>query len=407
MRRRAFCSAVILTLALCSYSTAAGDDQPLQRGEHVILFPGYAHPVGDNKWELVLQGRVCKGWNPPSFLGSFVKKLTLFMGENLGARYFTLNLLPSPQGARESGHPAPPKNQPRSEDIPVTAKNFKRSDSGHFTIRHPISEARLSAWWEDTGFGYKRVSVGIKESRDPESRNFVYLYPDKGIAIVSDLDDTIKDTHVWSQSAMVVRTFLPFKRVTGMPELYRYWCLRYHARFHYVSGTFDQLSGPMESFLENSGFPPGSIDTRKVNIRDVPVLPGAPPIKPDFRKIPDPCKYKIDRIRPILADFPNTQFCLVGDAGEGDDKAYLQLHARYHNVRWICIRRLPIEHFREKNIALSEKKGPINLNGTQFILFDGKAHKRFDEVPLPARTLKQISDEPQGPPDSLRNIFVR
>ena len=407
MRGRTICCVAVLGWAFCHYAAAAANDPPFQRGEHVILFPGYAHRVGDGKWELVLHGRICQGWNPPSFLGSFVKKVTLFMGENLGARTFTLNLLSPPEGAREAGHPAPAKNQPRSVDIPVTAKNFKGSDSGHFTIRHTISDARLLAWSEDTPWGYKRVSVGIKESRDPESRNFVYLYPDKGIAVISDLDDTIKDTHVWSQTTMVVRTFLPFKRVAGMPELYRYWCARYHAHFHYVSGTFDQLSGPIQSFLENSGFPPGSIDTRKVNVRDVPVVPGAPEIKSDFRKTPDPCKYKIDKIAPILADFPNTRFCLVGDAGEGDDKAYLRLAARHQNVHWICIRRLPIEHFREKDIALNEKRGAIQLNETRFILFDGKAHKAFDNVPLSARSLRQISNQPQGPPDTLRDILAR
>src|SRR5947209_9168878 len=183
-RGRTIWAVAILALAFCRYAAGAANDQPFQRGEHVILFPGYAHRVADDKWELVLHGRICRGWNPPSFLGSVVKKVTLFMGENLGARTFTLNRLQSTEGAAEAGHPAPPKNRPQSVDIPVTAKNFKGSDSGHFTIRQTISEGRLAAWSENTRWGYKRVSVGIKESRDPESRNFIYLYPDKGIAIV-------------------------------------------------------------------------------------------------------------------------------------------------------------------------------------------------------------------------------
>jgi hypothetical protein len=68
---------------------------------------------------------------------------------------------------------------------------------------------------------------------------------------------------------------------------------------------------------------------------------------------------------------------------------------------------LPIEHFREKDISLNEKRGAIQLNETRFILFDGKAHKAFDNVPLSARSLRQISNQPQGPPDTLRDILAR
>src|SRR2546423_104620 len=415
VRQRPVLLAAFVLVLFISLRASGAESHLLQKDEHVILFPGYAHPVnGGAAWELVIHGRVCKGWNPPPLLGSFVKKIALLLAENRRPSSFKLRLLSNPV-TTVAGHPAPSLNTPQSPDIAVTPVDFKKEDSGHFTVKRIVSEKTLLPWLQESECGYKKLLIGVKDSRDPESRNYIYLYHDQGIAVVSDVDDTIKDTHVWSAEAMVVRTALPFKRVTGMPELYQYWCKNYHARFYYVSGTFDQLCGPIQSFLERSGFPPGSLDTKVVNIRDLPgtpEIPGSRPHSPAEIRADDPCKYKIKRIEPILRDFPNTKFCLVGDAGEGDDKAYLKLASDHPDqVRWICIRRLvPHEHFREALITPREKdaRSVQFSSSTRFILFNGKTgDPTFTNAPLSADKLKELTAHETGSPDTLNDIFRR
>jgi len=48
--------------------------------------------------------------------------------------------------------------------------------------------------------------------------------PEEGVSVVTDMDDTIKDTHVLDRKEMLKNTFVrPFVAVAGMPELYRSW----------------------------------------------------------------------------------------------------------------------------------------------------------------------------------------
>jgi phosphatidate phosphatase APP1 len=53
----------------------------------------------------------------------------------------------------------------------------------------------------------------------------------------------------------------------------------------------------------------------------------------------DPLTYKLNAIEPLIKDFPDRKFILVGDSGEKDPEAYATL-ARYHpaQVLSICIR---------------------------------------------------------------------
>ena len=147
----------------------------------------------------------------------------------------------------------------------------------------------------------------------------VQLLPPHGVSVVSDIDDTIKISQVTDKSQVLANTFVrPFRRVPGMADLYAQAAAG-GAAFHYVSGSPWQLCEPLAVFLQESGFPVGSMHLKLFRLTDSSAL----------HLLASQQEHKLTNIRRILADFPQRKFLLVGDSGEQDPEIYGEL-ARTH-----------------------------------------------------------------------------
>lgn len=160
-------------------------------------------------------------------------------------------------------------------------------------------------------------------------RGRVHLVASTGWSIVSDVDDTIKISNVLDKNELLRNTFLrEFQAVPGMAEVYQTWS-RKGAAFHYVSGSPWQLYQPLETFVENSKFPPGAWQLRYFRLQD-----GAA-----AKMFEAPDVYKRGAITEILRAYPNRKFILVGDTGEKDPEAYGDLARQFpEQVRFIALR---------------------------------------------------------------------
>jgi phosphatidate phosphatase APP1 len=136
---------------------------------------------------------------------------------------------------------------------------------------------------------------------------------------VSDIDDTVKESHVTDRGELLANTFLrEFRAVAGMAETYRTWAAR-EAVFHYVSASPYQLHEPLTRFLDSAGFPTGSMDMKRFRWKDSSVANL-------FASSPE---IKRPAIEALLTAFPRRKFALVGDSGEEDPELYADL-ARNH-----------------------------------------------------------------------------
>ncbi|KAI9228327.1 MAG: hypothetical protein DHS80DRAFT_1343, partial [Piptocephalis tieghemiana] len=137
----------------------------------------------------------------------------------------------------------------------------------------------------------------------------VRLIEPHGISVISDIDDTIKDTGVIEGRRTVLsNTFLSqLREVPGMSDTYNDWW-KQGAEFHYVSNSPWQLYPLIEEFLGIYKFPPGSLHLR--------MLPGV------FQGRYNPIQGKRQAILEIMRDFPHRRFILVGDSGEMDMEMY-------------------------------------------------------------------------------------
>ena len=153
------------------------------------------------------------------------------------------------------------------------------------------------------------------------------LVPDEGLSIISDIDDTIKISNVADRNELLKNTFLrPYKPVPGMAAAYRAMAGRAPGTaFHYLSNSPLQLLPPLDAFLRDGDFPPGSMHLRESTAwtRLLPVGAKSRDHKPGV-------------LADLLADFPRRRFLLVGDSGEEDPENYAAL-ARAHPERDITI----------------------------------------------------------------------
>ncbi|CAG8627256.1 17042_t:CDS:2 [Funneliformis caledonium] len=184
------------------------------------------------------------------------------------------------------------------------------------------------------------LKVKAYQNNDTEpSYGVVNLVEPEGVSIISDIDDTIKDTNILQGAKSVLtNTFLqPFKDVQGMSELYRKFYEK-GASIHYVSNSPWQLFPSLKSFFHTYNFPPGSSHFKFYD--------GL--IKSAYEQKENPMASKFMYIRELLQDFPNRKFILVGDTGELDPEIYTTI-ARENpgRILRIYVRDVTTEHVKD------------------------------------------------------------
>jgi hypothetical protein len=139
-----------------------------------------------------------------------------------------------------------------------------------------------------------------------------HLLADEGLTVISDIDDTVKVSHVLDKKKLLRATFLEeFRAVEGMAELYQRWVSE-GAHLHFVSSSPWQLYPELEAFLRREGFPEATFSLKRIRVKDASAL----------TLLDDPFESKVETIEAILERFPRRRFILVGDSGEKDPEVY-------------------------------------------------------------------------------------
>ncbi len=216
--------------------------------------------------------------------------------------------------------------------------------NGHVLATVELPVAELAAWsaaQAAAGDGAASPAAGAPKWLDVDveapaaagrTRGRVQLIGPHGWSVVSDLDDTLKITEVADKSRALARTFLePFAPVAGMPPLCRRLAAR-GAAFHYVSLSPWQLALPLQAFLAAEGFPEGTLELQHFRLQDG-----------DFADlVGDSRQKKLAVLEPLLAQWPQRRFVLIGDSGQADAEVYADLaRRRPGQVAAIWIRRTP------------------------------------------------------------------
>jgi phosphatidate phosphatase APP1 len=174
---------------------------------------------------------------------------------------------------------------------------------------------------------------------------------DARFGVVSDIDDTVVQSHVTRKLRMLVslalsnaRTRKPFP---GVAALYR----ALHAGrnpFFYVSKSPWNLYVPLAEYLELQGLPEGPLFLRNLGLRM-------------------PRDHKCTAIGALLDAYPRLPFVLIGDSGERDPEVYGEIVRRYpRRIRAIYIR--SVDNSLERLRAIEKLVREVRKTGCQLVL---------------------------------------
>jgi len=172
----------------------------------------------------------------------------------------------------------------------------------------------------------RKVHFTFVDSVTRKLHGYARLLHSEGISIISDVDDTIKISNVMNKKELMANSFMrEFIAVEGMAEVYQAWEKRFideDVAFHYVSASPYQLFKVLHDFLqETCKFPEGTYHMKMFGLSDSSFLSL-------FEK---PNLYKISTISVLMKKFPRRKFILVGDSGEKDPEAFVELAKQFPN----------------------------------------------------------------------------
>lgn len=355
-------------------STATGDDRVPDSPMKSILYPTYAyHHPRRQAWRIQVQGNLHR-----SLPVSLAKRLMLkglrralkMPPETSDGRIFQ---------SRVDGFLVTPESGTK---VRVVADGFvyqirarsKRSGLFQGRIDVPLSLLPLDESTANETTPQKNPAfMGSQDGRSWQipSRNGVftlntdlefgsavgkvYVADRTGLSVITDIDDTIKITDVTSRSRMLSRTFLePFEPIEGMAALYQQ-LHQQGAMFHYVSSSPWQIYLPLQEFLDEHGFPGGSIHLKWFRLRDEFFKRWS-----IIRK-----KSKAGTIVTMIKRMPQRTFLLIGDSGERDPEIYAKIAKRFsRQVREVWIRDIPgnpMTDLRRERLASWMKGIPLRV----------------------------------------------
>jgi len=169
-------------------------------------------------------------------------------------------------------------------------------------------------------------------SDDHAGTGMVRLIAPTGTSIISDIDDTIKDTGITKGHGVVLENtfFNDFEPVPCMAKLYA--SFGDDAAFHYVSGAPWQLYRPLVDFLfaKTDEYPWGSLHMKNVRTN----LSEKNSYKDIWKLLKQGSKQvtydqKIAQITQLIKHFPVRQFILIGDSGERDPEVFADIRKRF------------------------------------------------------------------------------
>lgn len=217
--------------------------------------------------------------------------------------------------------------------------------TGHFHAVLDLDEAQVREATSNLGadgrwITYEGLAVdGDDHDASPTPGGRVHLVDGTGLSVISDIDDTVKETNVANRRELLANTFIrDFRAVPGMADVYRAWQAR-GTTFHYVSASPWQLAECLEGFLGDVGLPAGSLHLKLFRLKDSTPLGRLPSRKRSKRRT----------IERIMEEFPDRRFLLVGDSGERDPEVYAAVAKRRGDqVAGIVIRQVDGKASREK-----------------------------------------------------------
>lgn len=179
--------------------------------------------------------------------------------------------------------------------------------------------------------GWQRVTLSM--GGEPVAAPVLIVPPGPGLAVVSDIDDTVMVTalprpFLAAWNSLVLHEHAR-RAVPGMVELYQRWLAAHPGSptFYLSTGAWN-VAPAVQRFLERHGYPQGPL-----------LLTDWGPTNTGWFR--SGREHKIAVLRRLMTELPEMTWALVGDDGQHDPAIYAQVAAEHPDRIWvIAIREL-------------------------------------------------------------------
>jgi hypothetical protein len=304
-------------------------------GKEVTVYPtyGYRDPADQNMWLVPMRVWVHDNRDTPFVekafehlaIGHFEKDLKrqLEADEKMQLRACLENFIADDKSDESVLFTF--TDGPTDRGFPFTQRTT-RNGVIEESIRVPDDLVRALYARQGDGGRWLQIKARTGDSNGEGIGVIRFLEPE-GLSVVSDIDDTIKITHIPAGKRTVLHnTFLKeFRAAEGMRERYLKFVSEFGPStcFHYVSGSPWQLYGLLSRFLvEQDQFPAGTFHMK--DLRKNLLEPGALHSIRKFALGGDlaTLDQKVRQITNLMIHFPQRKFVLVGDSGEKDPEVF-------------------------------------------------------------------------------------
>ena len=282
----------------------------LKADETVLLFPTNARLDSKSRqWEINVHGWVFEPEQDSSWRNSTIGALELALDVEKGT--------PEARRFQERTAMFLVDNESNKNIVLKIGEQYfpapQTNGNGHFDFSVQLGNQQIDC------HGWLPIKVHIPANDSRVFQGRVQCIQDNGISVISDIDDTVKQSNVLDKKQLMKNTFLKeFAAVPGMATVYKSWQTQ-GATFHYVSSSPWQLYPSLTDFFDKSGLPHGSMHLKLFRVKDSSF----------FNIFDSPEEGKIPTITKLLEAYPHRQFILVGDSGEKDPEIYATIAQRY------------------------------------------------------------------------------
>ena len=314
----------------------------------LMSYPAWGYQLASGNWRLNLSG---VAWLSPVVFTRRQKMMIRMLGnvmkvspEEMECDVFQNRITPF---MAEAG-------KRRSITATIAGQGFslrkKTRGNGHFRNWLIVPSELVEKAQSDADVANRSLPITLSLNGDEAIDQVnARLLPHHGLSIVSDIDDTVKDSAVGDRRELLNNTFIrKFRCVDGMAETYQSWA-KTGAEFHYVSSSPWQLFEPLVELQRNFDLPVGTMHLRNFRLRDQL-----------FKKLIIRRQGKRLAIQRLLKCYPQRDFVLVGDSGEKDPEIYLKICKRNPGrIKGLFIRDLEHRPMEDELFnAIRDEMGP-------------------------------------------------
>lgn len=371
-------------------------------GTQLTLYPSYSRQI-DSSYAVTLRGLI---WCPGTmsrknrFIISLAKQITR-LGADEATQLAAVSRLekesPSDSADEASLSSASVASSSASRDAdallkerlaPFMARTIPNAaltvTVGSESTQHASDLRQISLVSDPNGYfqasidvPYKPSVVQVTAKADETVCAFqeTAIMPMTGVGIISDIDDTVKATGVIGDKRELMRKLLTGDvsswEIKPVVNWFKTVLSRPNCTFHYVSNSPWQLYTLIQQYFDTVQLPPGSFHLKHYTGNIMASL-----MEPSSSR-------KKNALFQVVKDFPQKTFVCIGDSGEKDLEAYVDLsRSNPGRVRAIFIRAV--------EDSLSDANESRILSEIRFLISNKSATRKAK----PAPPLPGQKDEP-------------